>query len=478
MSEPRNPSPTPIGQGQGTGSDDNHSVTMSEPRKPSPTPIEQGQGTGSDDNPSITMSEPRKPSPTPIEPVQSVARMPPIPPELSVARMPSDNSYAVNPAQFLQMQSQISKMTQMINSMVNQQPQMTQTPPWNTSERVELRLADGGKSKTHVIVSPVGNTNIDDQLMFPVEFLDYANEVFTDVNERKRRRTDNDNNSSRNENNGRHETSVVPSASNNVVPSASNNVARINKPPQKCRVCGCVSTPDNPVTNQGCVKHYRIAALYKRENQRKNRRDPTDIDKRNCLPLVSISANTFNKFNRVVTYQRDVILPSSQLAAYFGEITREIGPWRCLKKHGLAYVSNVLEMTEEQHGFLIQNMDNWDWNDQLFTSFEEGSCTEIFQNDTQCNRWVTTDKEHIKFISQWNNLENTITQWLNNRNNFPISGQPWKLTFSAFKTSALMPHPQAYHLDVGPHSYCYSNNNRWSFFFIQYNDRDRRLYIP
>ena len=103
-------------------------------------------------------------------------------------------------------------------------------------------------------------------------------------------------------------------------------------------------------------------------------------------------------------------------------------------------------MTNEEGNFLHHAMSSWDWVDQLFTLFDDQSNNEIFLNKQEHNRWVTTHKDHIKFICQWNNLESTISQWLNNRANFPVSGQPWNITFSCFKTDRNMPHPQAFHL--------------------------------
>ena len=151
---------------------------------------------------------------------------------------------------------------------------------------------------------------------------------------------------------------------------------------------------------------------------------------------------------------RDVVIPSSQLAAYYAGITEEMGAWRCLKKHGLAFVSNLVETTEEQKKFLHHAMSTWQWTDELFTRFDEVTKDEVFLHDRECNRWVTTDREKLKFVTQWNNLENSISQWLNSRSNFPLNGQPWKLTFSAFKSSKMLLHPQSFHLDVGPTAYC------------------------
>lgn len=86
----------------------------------------------------------------------------------------------------------------------------------------------------------------------------------------------------------------------------------------------------------------------------------------------------------------------------------------------------------------------------------------------------------MEVIRNWNNLENKLTTWCNDKNNLPTLGQPWHLKFSAFKTDKCMNHPQAYHLDVGPKAYCYKK----SFFpfsmmigiedytFLDYKDLD------
>ena len=122
--------------------------------------------------------------------------------------------------------------------------------------------------------------------------------------------------------------------------------------------------------------------------------------------------------------------------------------------------------------FLHHGMSSWEWKDQLFTVFDERTKEEVFLNNEECNRWVTTDEDHIKFICQWNNLESTVIQWLNNRSNFPVSGQPWNTTFSCFKTDRNMAHPQAFHLDVGPRPWSLSSNKQFFPFSIMIGIED------
>ena len=99
---------------------------------------------------------------------------------------------------------------------------------------------------------------------------------------------------------------------------------------QKCRICGEDSRPGNPVVNQTCIKHISYGKAYKRENQRKRRHDPKVGC--NCLPLVGIGDKVFTKFKRVGSYQRDVIVPSCQLAGYYVGITKHLGAHNNLKR--------------------------------------------------------------------------------------------------------------------------------------------------
>ena len=86
----------------------------------------------------------------------------------------------------------------------------------------------------------------------------------------------------------------------------------------------------------------------------------------------------------------------------------------------------------------------------------------------------------MEVIRNWNNLENQLFAWCNDKLNLPSLGQPWHLKFSAFKTDKCMNHPQVYHLDVGPKAYCYKTGyfpfsmmiGIEDYTFIDYKDND------
>ena len=103
-----------------------------------------------------------------------------------------------------------------------------------------------------------------------------------------------------------------------------NQPVRRTKWIQKCRICGLVSTPGNLVVNQACIKHITYGKAYKRENQIKRRHDPKVG--RNCLQLVGIGDKVFSKLERVLRYQRDIIVPSCQLLLFNHPIRGNLSP--------------------------------------------------------------------------------------------------------------------------------------------------------
>ena len=274
----------------------------------------------------------------------------------------------------------------------------------------QVRIGLSGKSKSHVVISD----NSQNRLTVPIELLNDADDVLSDTNARKRS----------------HECVVAAGGGND-----SQNVPK-KITVQRCRQCGILDSPGNPVVNQGCRQHPQYARLYKRLSQTQRRHDPKQ--KRHCLPLKGIGNKCMNKFNKITTYYRDVILPATQLAAFYSGVTEELNPWKAMKKFGLAYVANLVHISADEFKVLHANMSGWEWRDQLFTNFDVNNGGVRFLNEDEENRWVTTKQEHIDIIRKWNRLEETVNSWLNNRSNFPIAGQEWKVSWSAFKTGKLV----------------------------------------
>ena len=89
-------------------------------------------------------------------------------------------------------------------------------------------------------------------------------------------------------------------------------------------------------------------------NQRQNRQDRKRGSKlgRSCLPLVSIGGATLTKFEKLMAYQRDIMIPSCQIAGFYAGLTQELGTFKCLRKHELAYVSSLVSISHEEGEFL------------------------------------------------------------------------------------------------------------------------------
>ena len=324
---------------------------------------------------------------------------------IACAKHMNENSNDRISAMEAKMEATLSSMQAMMATMIssqqlggNTQPRTQNqsmalqnvTPPFQTPIKVNVGLA--GKSKTHVTISSPETKEL---LTVPIEFLENCDDVLTVSGQRKRKQSA-DNGSQSNA------QCVVAQASDQNVGE------QRQKWIQRCRQCGHKSTPGNPVVNKACIHHINYGRTYKRMNQRQKRQDRKVG--RSCLPLVGIDGPTMNKFERLIAYQRDIMIPSCQLAGFYAGLIEELGTFKCLKKHGLAYVSILVSISHEEGEFLHHAMSNWDWDQQLFTAFDENDGQEKFLHNIENNRWVTTKDHHITFVCQWNHLESKVAQ--------------------------------------------------------------------
>ena len=392
----------------------------------------------------------------------------------SVARMPGTEDVDAtnnNTSEMLQIRQMLMQLNERVTHITNQQQTGSSASndkamiPSPFKEASEVHFELGGKSKKKLrIISD------NDEFIVPVEFLNYTDNVLTDKNSKKRARHNNNT-----------PLGAAPICAN--VGESNNTTLAQRKYKKVCRYCGVQESPGIPISNQGCPLHRNYAKLYKRTVNKAKRVNTNSV--RRCFPSNYISENTMLKFGKITSYWRDVISPSTLQGWYFGGITSEIGAYQCLKKHGLAFVPSLLHITDKNFEFLLAAMSSWDWKDQLFTSFDPHSGGEIFLNNPDKNRWVTTEKDYISVVRNWIELERKISEWLNDRSNFPPGGRPWSLKWSAFKTSKDMHYPQAFHLDVGPHRYGYVRQQWFSFSlmigieelsYLDYQDKNGQIF--
>ena len=73
---------------------------------------------------------------------------------------------------------------------------------------------------------------------------------------------------------------------------------------------------------------------------------------------------------KVVRWYDDIIIPGISMAGILHNGSANFGVYECLKKYGIGFIQKAIRISEGDYEQLINIMNEWDWNDYLFTSLK------------------------------------------------------------------------------------------------------------
>lgn len=210
-----------------------------------------------------------------------------------------------------------------------------------------------------------------------------------------------------------------------------------------CRICSKLETEECPIINEGCSEECRdIIRAYKRRKQKE--REDSDFTQRRCLPDDGIGQKKMGAVEKITSYYRDVLNPSIFNAGLVTGWTLSTNVPDCLKKHGVALLSEGIPISSDLFEEVVEEMRKFRWTEKLFTGTDARGKTN-FLSKNEPGRYVTTDSKEIGIVTKWNHFEKKVRQMLVDCN---FQYNRFDLKYSVFKSDSGLLVPQVPHCDV------------------------------
>ena len=147
---------------------------------------------------------------------------------------------------------------------------------------------------------------------------------------------------------------------------------------------------------------------------------------------------------KITSYYRDVLNPSIFNAGLVTGWTLSTNVPDCLKKHGVALLSEAIPISSDLFEELVEEMRKFSWKEKLFTGTDARGQTNFLPKNKP-GRYVTTDSKEIGIVTKWNHFDKKVRQMLVDCN---FQYNRFDLKYSVFKSDSGLLVPQIPHCDV------------------------------
>ena len=113
---------------------------------------------------------------------------------------------------------------------------------------------------------------------------------------------------------------------------------------------------------------------------------------------------------KITSYYTDILMPATLNAGIITGWTLNSSIPDCLKKHGVAFLADGVDISDDSYASLMSTMRDFNWSTCLFTNFNREHQT-TFLNKSTAKRYVTRHEQDLSRLKEWNSLNKKSTNY-------------------------------------------------------------------